>query len=523
MRSYSKSGMPKVALVRGPIISAEGSFNNEATPAIGLAYVAGSVRSLGYDVAIIDAIAEGLNQSRPLPLRPGFMTLGLTIDELVARVPDDTDVIGVSGMFSGEWPAVRAIINGIRARLPDALIVAGGEHVTALPQHSLRDCPALDLIVKGEGEATFPGVLETYRTGGDFQTLGGICFLDADGAFNDNGSLPRIREIDEIPRPYWPEGYMEKFWEQGKSHGVLTARDMPMLASRGCPYQCTFCSSPSMWTTRYVLRDIDDLIDEIKEYVRRYDITAIQFYDLTAVTKKRWIVEFCRRLIAENIGLKWSLPSGTRSEALDEETLTLMRRANCNYLVYAPESGSTETLDLVQKRITLESVTRSIRTAKQAGLVLRANMVIGFPHERRRQLYQTLWYGLKLSAYGVDEVAVFIFSAYPGSQIFRELVAEGRVRPDDDYFFGLTSLNAKFNTLSPKTYNDHVPAIEMAVYRTLFMMANYVVGYLCFPTRILRTLGNVFGNHAGHQATTVLEHRLRDAISRRKARRASAG
>jgi hypothetical protein len=132
-----------------------------------------------------------------------------------------------------------------------------------------------------------------------------------------------------------------------------------------------------------------------------------------------------------------------------------------------------------------------------------------------------------LSAYGVDEVAIFLFSAYPGSQIFRELHAQGRVRPDDGYFFGLTSLNAKFNTLTPKTYNDHVPAIELAVYRTAFMMANYVVGYLCFPSRILRTLANVFGGGEGHQATTVLEHRIRDAFSRRKARRqarrASAG
>tara|TARA_B100000965_G_scaffold399416_1_gene419337 strand:+ start:643 stop:2220 length:1578 start_codon:yes stop_codon:yes gene_type:complete len=516
MRKYEKRELPKVALVRGPVVSAEGALNNEATPAIGLAYVAGSARQLGYDVTIVDAIGEGLNQVSGLDWKPGFITIGLTVDETVARIPEDTGVVGVSGMFSGEWPVVRKIIETIRARFPDALIVAGGEHATALPEFALRDCPALDMVVKGEGEATFVDVLEAYRQGTEFPQIGGICFLGEDGRFFDNGGLPRMRDLEVIPRPYWPEGYLEKFWEHGKSFGVQTARDMPMLASRGCPYQCTFCSSPSMWTTRYVLRDVDDLLDEINEYRERYDITAIQFYDLTAITKKRWIVEFCTKMLEQGINLKWSLPSGTRSEALDHETLSLMQATNCNYLVYAPESGAPGTLEAIQKRITLDSITGSIRTAKEVGLILRANLIIGFPNEGRREIYQTLMYGLKLSALGVDEVPVFIYSAYPGSQLFRDLLEAGKVSLDDEYFFGLTALNSKFNTLKPKTYNKHVPAMELAIYRSVFMLGNYLLGYLLFPSRILRTLKNLKGDE-GHQAMTVLEHRIKDARLRKKA------
>lgn len=523
MRKYLKSGFPKVALVRGPVVSAEGALNNEATPAIGLAYIAGYIKSHGYDVEIVDAVAENLDSVTPFPERDGIVTLGLTIDELIDRLPDDVDAVGVSGMFSGEWPVVRRLIENLRRRYPDALLVAGGEHATALPEFVLRNCPALDLVVKGEGEATFFEVLEAFREGRDIGTVGGVCFLSDDGEFFDNGGLPRLRTIDTMPRPYWPAGYMENFWDNGKSFGVQTARDMPMLASRGCPYQCTFCSSPSMWTTRYVLRDIDDLLAEIREYQERYDITAIQFYDLTAVTKKRWIVEFCEKMKAEGMNLKWSLPSGTRSEALDAETLGLMQETNCNYLVYAPESGSSETLDMVQKRITLDSITESIRTAKKTGLVLRANLIIGFPHERRRHIYQTLWYGLTLAAIGVDEVPVFIFSAYPGSRIFKDLHAAGEVDLNDDYFYGLQTLNSKFNAFNPKTYNPHVPAIELAFYRTVFMLANYLVGYIRFPSRIARTLKNTFGKNAGHQSMTVLEHRIKDAMARKKAKKTGAG
>lgn len=519
MVNHMNATKPAVALVRGPVVSAEGAFNNEATPAIGLAYVAGFAKSLGYDVSIVDAIAEGLNQVNRYPGREGITTLGLTVEELVDRVPEKAQVIGVSCMFSGEWPVVRGIIEALRKKFPDALIVAGGEHATSLPEYCLRDCPSLNLVVKGEGEGTFADVLTAYGDNRGFDEVGGVCFLDRDGGFHDNGGLPRLKNINEIPRPYWPAGYLEMFWSHGKSFGVQTARDMPMLASRGCPYQCTFCSSPSMWTTRYILRDPDDLLDEIKEYQRRYQISAIQFYDLTAVTKKRWIVEFCQKLKSENINLKWSLPSGTRSEALDEETLTLMKETNCNYLVYAPESGAPETLNVVQKRITLDSITESIRTAKRIGLVLRANLIIGFPHEGRRHVYQTLWYGLKLAAMGVDEVPVFIFSAYPGSQIFKDLFAAGKVSLNDDYFFGLQTLNSKFNAFDPPTYNDRIPAFELAVYRTMFMALNYLLGYLLFPSRILRTVRNTIGRNASQQSMTVLEHRIKDAMARKRARK----
>jgi len=112
-----------------------------------------------------------------------------------------------------------------------------------------------------------------------------------------------------------------------------------------------------MWTTLYKLRDVDDVIAEIKHYVAKYGITAVQLYDLTAIVKKSWTVEFCKRLIAENIQLRWSLPSGTRSEALDHETLGYLRQTGCNYLVYAPESGSPATLKRIKKRIQLPKVT----------------------------------------------------------------------------------------------------------------------------------------------------------------------
>lgn len=503
----------KVALVRAPLISREGALNNEASPAIGLAYIAGYLLKKGHDVEIVDGTAADLGTVRPLKDYPGFQIQGIELDELVDSIPADADVIGFSSMFSCEWVLLKDLITRVRERFPLQLLVGGGEHFTALSEYSLRDCPALDVIVKGEGEYTMLELIEAWSRG-DHSQVGGICYLDADGNFTDNGGLPRISDIDTIPWPYWPEGYLERFWEAGKSYGVSSERDMPMLGSRGCPYKCKFCSSPQMWTTRYVLRDIDDLIAEIKYYREKYKITSFQFYDLTVFTKKSWTLEFCRRLKQEDLGLSWSLPSGTRSEVLDEEILTLLRDTGCRYMAYAPESGSPRSLKMIDKKVDLTKMIASLKTAVRLGLIVRTNLIIGFPHETRSDVFKTLWFGLKMAALGVEEVPFFIFSSYPGTAIFKQLQGEGKVELNDAYFMSLISFNGKFNFLKPQgTSNPNMTNFELAAVRVSFMLLNYFVGYATHPSRVFRTIRNLIN---GDQSSTVLENRLQDALGRKR-------
>ncbi len=504
----------RVALVRGPIVSTARSVNNEATPCLGLAYVSAYVRAHGYATTIVDAIGEGLNRYWSLPERPGYACQGLAFDEVLARIPRDVDVVGFSAMFSGEWPVQRELITAIHREFPKAVVVAGGEHITALPEYSLRDCPALDMCVRGEGEHTFYEVLECLSEGRDLAAVNGVAYLNDGGEFRATDHVPRIRELDRVPWPAWPDGYLEKFWAAGKSYGVTSERDMPLLVSRGCPYQCTFCSSPQMWTTLYRLRDPDDVIAEIEEYRARYAITSLQLYDLTAITKKSWTVEFAHKLLARGIDLQWSLPSGTRSEALDHETLSLLKRTGCNYLVYAPESGSSNTLRRIKKKIQLPRITASILEAKRQGIVVRTNLIIGFPHETRQDVFQTIRYGLMLAARGADEVSINIFSPYPGSQLYRELTEAGKIQLSDRYFLQLTSLNSDYTQTNPLTFNPVMGPRELALYRISFMLLNYLIGYALYPTRIWRTIRNVFTSR--HSAATVFEHRLKDALKRKR-------
>jgi radical SAM superfamily enzyme YgiQ (UPF0313 family) len=139
-------------------------------------------------------------------------------------------------------------------------------------------------------------------------------------------------------------------------------------------------------------------------------------------------------------------------------------------------------------------------------------LIVGFPDESRKEVFETFRYGLKLAVHGVDEVSVNVFSAYPGSEIFRGLLESGRVKLDDDYFWGLTSLYSDFTKTDLMTFNAEMTPKQLARWRLAFMLTNYLVGYLVYPSRILRSIRNVL--FSSHEAATVFEHRLKDALHR---------
>ena len=125
----------KVVLIRPPIVSKFGAINNEATPALAFAYISSYLHANGYESIMIDAIGEALSKTWPLTEYEGYQCHGLTFDEIIQKIPEQTEVIGFSGMFSGEWPVVRSLIKAIRLQFPNALLVVGGEHVTSLTEY----------------------------------------------------------------------------------------------------------------------------------------------------------------------------------------------------------------------------------------------------------------------------------------------------------------------------------------------------------------------------------------------------
>ena len=163
--------MASIALVRPPqVMPVDVLGISQGTPSIGMAYLNGSLKNANHDVTIVDALGEGLNSFH----RYGNSKLlinGLTAEEIPKKIPKSVDVIAISCMFSNEWIYTKLVIQSLAELFPNIPIIAGGEHITADPEFSLRTAPQIDVCVKGEGEKTIIEVIDAILNESAFSEI----------------------------------------------------------------------------------------------------------------------------------------------------------------------------------------------------------------------------------------------------------------------------------------------------------------------------------------------------------------
>ena len=472
-----------VCLINLPTFQAPKSLSYfGSVPPLGLAYVAAAVRDAGHRLQIIDAPGEAITRFQQYPTSVGDLWLhGLSGSEILDRIDSRTDVVGYTHMFLHEWGYLKDLLRAVKDRFPGVINVVGGENPTAWWNHMLAESADLDACVLGEGEEKMVRLLAAVEAGDGLGTVPSIAFR-AGGKAVKTDSLSRIVAIDDIPWPAWDLFPVDAYLDYEYGSGVNRGRSMPMLTSRGCPYQCTFCSSPEMWTTRYFARDPEKVADEIQFYKDRYGVTNINFNDLTAVLTKDWIVNFCRIVRGRDLEISWQLPSGTRSEAVDREAADLLYNSGCRNFGYAPESGSPRILKIIKKKVKLPALLESVKGALDAGLNTQANIIIGFPHETLKDLWLTYKLILKMAVAGLHTTSVMVFAPYPGSEYYRTLRAEGKIRFDDHYLYSTLLRSAG----SLRSYHPEFKTWHLLCIQLLFLCSFFGLQYILRPWRILK-------------------------------------
>lgn len=501
--------MAKITLVRIPNVFAAGALTLSAVPPIFLAYLAASLRKNEHNVKVIDSVGQDIENVYYLGMKNLFVN-GKSIESILADIPEDSKYIGVSFPFSHEWPVGRKLCEAIKEQFPSSVLIVGGEHVNAMPDFCLKSCPAIDIVVLGEGEETLVDLIGALEKSRPFKEVAGVAFRGLEGETVFTPRRERILAIDDIPQPAWDLIPLETYLSGGYSFGVNIGRTIPIIATRGCPYQCTFCSNPFMWTTQWLARKPELVVQEMEEYIQKYRVQNFDFYDLTAIVKRDWIIQFCNLLIARNLNITWQLPSGTRSEALDREVTGLLYRSGCRNLSYAPESGSPEILKRIKKKIVLEKMLSSMRASVDNKINIKANIIVGFPGERLKNILETYRFIMRMARIGVDDVGVWTFSAYPGSEIFHDLQKETRLPEfNDDYFFSLLSYSDLRNVTS---WNEHFSHRELKYLRLLGLILFYTTKYTIRPAKLFRNLRNIMA----HKPESRFEMILEKAIYRHK-------
>lgn len=447
-----------ICLVRPPSVESVRFATTTVQLPLGLAYVAAALERAGRTVTVVDAVASAPEVSTKY--LTGFL-MGARLEQIAEDIPRDAEWIGISIIFTHEWPAVVRLIQLVKARLPDVPIVLGGEHVTSMPEFCLLTSQA-DYLVLGEGEETVTELCEVIDGKRDPRTVPGIVFREG-AEIVVNKRRARRADIDEIPYPAWHLFDVRGYHDNRLTGSVYTDKlTVPILATRGCPYQCTYCSAPNMWTPKWIPRDPVKVVDEIEHWMKTLGAGSFPFQDLTAIIRKDWIVQFCKEVLRRDLKITWQLPVGTRSEAIDAEVARLLKETNMVSMAYAPESGSDDTRRVVKKKVHADALFESVKAAVDAGLNVSFFVIIGLPHETNAHLRDNLPFLERAARAGITDVSVGYYMALPGTELFHSLYDAGKLKLDRGYFTHMLHALAPFPVTS---FSDHLSRLDLLTWK----------------------------------------------------------
>ncbi len=353
-----------------------------------LAYSAAQLKAAGHNVSYIDSVIQDFDMKQ-------------TLAEARKEKPDAIFMETTTPSIEADYVALTALKDATGAK-----IMVGGPHATYFHNKVLKDCPAIDVVIRHEFDTKIAGVVSNLD---NLERVNGITFRIGDQII-DNGDGEVCEDLDTVPFPdrdtipcHW---YLEAWYSRRPF--------MNMMTSRGCPYYCSFCLWPQiMYGHKQRFRSLDNVFEEITGLIRRYGLKEINIDDGTFTTNKKRVIEFCRRLRKEKIKLIWTCNG--RVDTLDDEMLAEMKKSGCKMIRLGVESGSQDVLDKIKKRLTLKQIEEGVERVKSHGIQALGGFMFGFPYDSRKTVEETIAFAKKLSP---DQVQFSINMCYPGTSLY---------------------------------------------------------------------------------------------------------
>jgi len=324
----------------------------------------------------------------------------------------DADLVGISAITSTSTRSYK-IISEIRKINPTIPIVMGGPHPTFLPDEVLEN--GADFAVRGEGEKTILELIDALE--------GKINFFDVDGlSFKNNGNIVHnkdrelINNLDEIPFPDW------SLIENSNQINYI-----PIQTSRGCPYNCKFCTVVKVFGRKYRFRSVDSVIAEIKYLLKTFEGTKakrIFFYDDNFSANKKRTKSLLRKIIEQKINMPTWFSQERLEIAKDEELLNLMVKTGCKRIMAGIESVNPETLKEYNKQQEVDEIKNSINILHKHGIGVHGMFVLGGEHDDIDSIKKTMSFIIENK---IDTVQIMMLIPFPGTEIYDEYKKQGRI------------------------------------------------------------------------------------------------
>ncbi|MEW6009472.1 MAG: radical SAM protein [Candidatus Omnitrophota bacterium] len=381
------------------------NLSDHIQPSLGLGYLASACRGRN-NVILIDCIKEGLK-----------------IDGLLKKINSlQPDVVGFQ-CYTFDLKFVKTALKECKNLKQQIITIIGGPHPSAAPRDSFEYFNNyLDFIFVGEAERSLPLLLDRLEDG--------LCIdlVDIPGLGWKDGSNVRInpqifiKDLDSLGMPAWdiirPEEY------PASQHGAYYKKFpiAPIMMTRGCPFQCSFCAGNIISGRKIRNHSIDFMLQQIKYLYSIHKIREFHIVDDNFTFDSSFAKIFLKKLIALDLDISWATPNGVRIDTLDEELLNLMKKSGLYLISLGIESGSDRILNLMKKRLTVKEIREKVNMIHRLGIEMAGFFIIGFPGETKDDMKSTIKLSLDL---GLIRANYFTYLPFPGTSSYKGLVSKG--------------------------------------------------------------------------------------------------
>jgi len=387
-----------VLLIRPP------QKTNEIQPPLGLGYIASNVKDI-CNVKILDCIKDKINIKK--------------FKEFIKE--NKYDIIGFQ-CYSMDIGVVKELSNFIKSIYPKTFLVVGGPQPSLDPINTLQYLEVVDYGFCGEAEDGFKDLINFLKNKKpDLDKIPGLIYKKTNKFIKNE--TKRIEDLDRL-NPGWEFFNLKSY--PVAPHGAFfkQAPTAPLIVTRGCPFNCTYCGGPIISGRKVRSHSVDYIINQIEYLVKNYGIREIHIEDDNFTINRKFVIDFCNKLIEKNFGITWAFPNGVRIDTLDKELVQLMKKAGLYSLSFGIESGSDRIRKLMKKNLDSKTILEKLEMIKSEGIPLIGFFIVGYPGETEEDINETINFALKLP---LDRATFSAFKPFPGTSAYNELKAKGEL------------------------------------------------------------------------------------------------
>lgn len=424
----------RIMFVRPPGRRFPGQVEPTAGLPLGCLYIAAMLEAAEYEVSVLDChLYADEHPSWKWGDREMFGSPWSEVEREIQQY--SPDLVGISNEFTVQIDSAVEVAEIVKRIGPNIVTVVGGNHASAFPKSILELTNSIDIACIGEGEHRLLEIICCLNVNRGLESVKGVAFRKGGTVIvNEQVSYLTQIELDALPFPAYHLVDMERYFRLQKKGYLVRGhyeypgsyRAVSMITSRGCPYNCTFCSIHLHMGKRFRAHSVNNVLKHIELLTSQYSVRHISFEDDNLTLDRARFSSLLDGLLTKQFGITWDTPNGVRADLLPKELITKSKEAGCTHLVVGVESGIQANLDrIVKKKLDLQQVECTARACKELGLDLWAFFIIGFPQETIKDMHTTLDYALRLEReYDVFPI-LNVLKPLVGTEVYHEALAKG--------------------------------------------------------------------------------------------------